>query len=102
VRLQFSQILEAVLCQTLLPKASGQGRIAAFEVMLANTAIRNHIREGKTHEINATMLLNRNIGMQTLDQSLASLVHQGLIKRSDAMLKTSHPDALTKLIDKPF
>lgn len=102
VRLQFSQILEAVLCQTLIPKASGQGRVAAFEVMLANTAIRNHIREGKTHEINATMLLNRSIGMQTMDQNLAALVHQGLIQRAEAMLKTSHPDQLTKLIDKPF
>ena len=102
MRLQFSQILEAVICQTLIPKASGQGRVAAFEVMLANTAIRNLIREGKTHEITGTILLNRSIGMQTLDQNLAVLVNQGLIKRSDAMLKTSHPDVLTKMIDRPF
>jgi twitching motility protein PilT len=76
--------------------------MAAFEVMLGNTAIRNLIREGKTHEINGQMVLNRAVGMQTLEQHLAALVHQGLIKRSDAMLKTSHPDTLTKLIDKPF
>ncbi len=102
MKLQFSQLLEAVLCQTLIPKASGKGRVAAFEVMLGNTAIRNLIREGKTHEITGMIVLNRNVGMQTLDQNLAALVNQGLIKRSDAMLKTSHPDTLTKLIDKPF
>ena len=70
--------------------------------MLANTAIRNLIRENKTHEIPGTMQIHRNIGMQTLDQHLASLVLKGLVKKSDALLKTSHPDLLSKLIAKPF
>jgi twitching motility protein PilT len=102
VKMQLSQLLEAVICQTLIPRADGHGRLGAFEVMLGNTAVRNLIREGKTHEINGQMVLNRGTGMQTMDQHLAALVHQGLIKRADAMLKTSHPDTLTRLIDKPI
>lgn len=100
MKMQFSQLLEAVLCQTLIPKASGQGRVAAFEVMVGNTAIRNLIREGKTHEINGVIMLGRNDGMQTLDQSLAALVQEGSIKKSEALLKTSHPNYLIKLIDR--
>ena len=90
------------MCQALVPKACGHGRVAAFEVMLANTAIRNLIRENKTHEIPGTMQINRSSGMQTLDQHLASLVLKGVIKKTDALLKSSHPDLLTKLITKPF
>jgi twitching motility protein PilT len=102
MKMQFSQLLEGVLCQTLIRRASGQGRIAAFEVMVGTPAIRNLIREGKTHEINSTIMLHQRMGMQTLDQHLATLVNQGLIKRSDAMLKTSRPDVLAKLIDRPL
>ena len=102
VKMQLSQLLEAVICQTLVPRADGHGRVGAFEIMLGNTAVRNLIREGKTHEINGQMVLNRGTGMQTLDQHLATLVHQGVIKRIDAMAKTSHPDSLTRLIDKPI
>lgn len=98
MRVQFSQILEAVLCQTLVPRATGTGRVAAFEVMIGNTAIRNLIREGKNHEINSVITLNQNIGMQTLDQNLATLVNQGSIKKEDALLKTSHPDVLSRMI----
>jgi twitching motility protein PilT len=98
---QFSQLLEAVICQTLVPKATGHGRVAAFEVMVGNPAIRNLIREGKAHEINSVIMLNQTCGMQTLDQSLAYLVNQGLVKRSDALLKTSHPEAFNRLTTKP-
>jgi twitching motility protein PilT len=101
MKLQFSQLLEAVLCQTLVPKAAGHGRIAAFEVMTGNTAIRSLIREGKTHELNGVILINQNSGMQTLDQSLTFLANQGLISKSEAMLKTSHPDILNRMLSKP-
>jgi twitching motility protein PilT len=100
MKMQFSQLLEAVLCQTLIPKASGCGRVAAFEVMVANTAIRNLIREGKTHEIPGVKQLNRGAGMRTLDQDLATLVQKGTIKKSEAMLKTSHPDSLNRMLTK--
>ncbi|HEX7475560.1 MAG TPA: type IV pilus twitching motility protein PilT [Dehalococcoidales bacterium] len=98
MRLQFSQLLQAVLCQVLVPRASGNGRVGAFEIMVANDAIRNVIREGKTFEIPGIMQLNRRAGMQSLNQHLADLVKEGTIKRSDAMLKTSYPDGLVKLI----
>jgi twitching motility protein PilT len=96
IRMQLSQLLEAVLCQTLIPKASGNGRIAAFEVMTANTAIRSLIREGKTHEIAGVMMLNRASGMQTLNQHMIVLVQKGLVRRADAMLKSSQPEYLNK------
>jgi twitching motility protein PilT len=100
MKLQFSQLLEAVICQALIPKAGGHGRIGAFEVMIGNPAIRNLIREGKTHELNSVIMLNQKNGMQTLDQDLARLVNLGLIDKSDAMLKTSHPDILNRMLTK--
>ena len=100
MKLQFSQLLEAVICQTLVPKAKSRGRIGAFEIMTGNTAIRNLIREGKTHELNGVILMNQYSGMQTLDMSLATSVNQGLAKKEDAMLKTSHPDIFSKMLNK--
>ena len=98
IRLQFSQVLVAVLSQTLLPKAQGKGRVAAFEVMVANTAVRNLIRDGKTYELNNTMQLNAADGMQTLDQNLATLVRSKAVTPEEALTHSSHPDRLQKLI----
>jgi twitching motility protein PilT len=102
VRAQFSQILEAVVCQSLIPRKSGKGRIAAFEIMLGNTAIRNLIREGKTYELHSIMQMNKNSGMQILDNALADLVTRGIVTEEEAMLKSSHRDRLKKLIEKPY
>jgi twitching motility protein PilT len=99
VRLQFSQILVAVVSQALLPRASGKGRIGAFEIMLATPAVSNLIREGKTFELPSIMLMSKSIGMQTLDEDLASLVNGGIVTQEDAMLKTSHRERLAKLIE---
>ena len=98
IRLQLSQVLEAVCSQTLLRRLSGKGRIAAMEIMLSNTAIRHLIRERKTFEIPSTMQLNAVEGMQTLEQSLAYLVKKELVSEEEVLLKTSHPDKLKKLI----
>jgi twitching motility protein PilT len=98
IRLQFSQTLVAVLSQTLLPKASGTGRVPAFEVMIANTAVRNLIRDGKTYELNNVMQLNAGEGMQTLDQCLAGLVRMKSITPEEALAHSSHPERLQKLI----
>jgi len=98
IRLQFSQVAVAVLSQTLLPKASGKGRVPAFEVMVANTAVRNLIRDGKTYELNNVMQLNSNEGMQTLDQCLAGLVRLKMVTPEEALTHSSHPDRLQKLI----
>lgn len=98
IRLQFSQVLVAILSQTLLPKYNSKGRVAAFEILLANPAVRNLIRDGKTYELTSIMQLNNAIGMQTLDQSLTNLVKRGLTTRDEALLKSSHPDRLEKMI----
>jgi twitching motility protein PilT len=98
IRLQFSQVLVAIISQTLLPRVHTKGRVGAFEILLANPAVRNLIREGKTFELASIMQLNNAAGMQTLDQSLANLVKQGLTTREEALLKSSHPDRLEKML----
>jgi len=98
IRLQLSQAIEAILSQTLLPRAEGKGRVAAFEVMMANVAVRNLIREGKSFELPNVMQLSSKDGMQTLDQALADLVGRRLVTREEAMMKSSHPEQLKKLL----
>jgi len=98
IRLQLSLVLEAVLSQTLLPRLKGGGRIAVFEIMLANSAVRNLIREHKAFELPNVMQLHAREGMQTLDQALADLARSGLVSQEEAMMKSSHPDRLTKLL----
>lgn len=99
IRLQFSQVIEAVLSQTLLPRAGGKGRVAAFEIMIANAAVRNLIREGKTFELHNVMQLSTSEGMQTLDQALADLVKKRIVTLEEAQMKSSHPDRLKKLLE---
>jgi twitching motility protein PilT len=99
IRLQFSQIIEAVLSQTLLPRAEGKGRVAAFEIMLGNPAVRNLIREGKSFELHSVMQLSSAEGMQTLDQELANLVRKQIVSLEEAKMKSSNPDRLKKLLE---
>jgi twitching motility protein PilT len=98
IRLQFSQALVAVLSQALVPHISGKGRVPAFEVMIATTAVRNLIREGKTYELNNIIQLSSGEGMQTLDQSLVDLVKKRLVSSEEALIRSSHPDRLQKLL----
>ncbi len=98
IRLQVSQSIEGVLSQTLLPKLHGKGRVAAFEVMLANAAVRNLIRDGRTYELPNVIQLNNKDQMQTLDQSLAILVSKGLASREEALSKSSNPERLEKML----
>jgi len=97
IRLQLSQVIEAVLSQTLLPCIEG-GRIAAFEVMLATSVIRRLIREEKVFEIPANIEMGRLEGMQTMDQALVDLVRRGKVTAEDALMKTSNPANLIKLL----
>jgi twitching motility protein PilT len=91
VRMQLSTCLQAVISQTLLPRADGIGRVAAFEVMVATPAIRTLIREGKTYQMYTDIQTGSLFGMQTLDSHLLKLVQQGLILYDDALAKTSNP-----------
>ncbi len=99
IRLQFSQVIVAVLSQTLLPRASGRGRIAAFEIMTGNSAVKNLVREGKTYELHSVMQLSSAENMQTLDQALADLVRKKIVTLEEAKMKSSHPDRLKKLLE---
>jgi twitching motility protein PilT len=98
VRLQFSQIIEGVISQTLVQKASGTGRMGAFEVMIGLPAVRNLIREGKTFELPNIMEMATKEGMQLLEQDLARLVNKGIIRLDEAKLKSSNHSRLTKIL----
>ena len=95
IRLQLSQVLEAIISQTLLPRIGG-GRVGAFEIMIANAAVRNLIRDRKSFELPNVMQLNGNGGMQTLDDALSALVGNSLVTREEAMMKSSHPEQFKK------
>ena len=85
VRVQLSQVLTAVVCQRLVRKAQSRGRRAAAEVLIANDAVRNLIREGRTHQLRNAMLTGRELGMQTLDDHLRELLDAGEVDEADAM-----------------
>jgi twitching motility protein PilT len=99
IRAQLSFVLEGVVCQTLLPKASGDGRVAALEVMIPNSAIRNLIREDKLHQIYSQMQLGQGTsGMQTLNQCLAGLYLKRLVTLEDAIGASSDANELQQII----
>ena len=98
IRLQLSQVIEGVLCQTLLPRLDQKGRVAAFEIMTGSTAVRNLIREGKASSLASTISIGSRDGMQTLDQALADLVKKGLVSKEEAIKKSSTPDQLERLM----
>lgn len=100
IRMQLSVTLEGILCQTLIPKAKGSGRVMAMELMPVTPAIRNIIREGKTHQIPNAIQAGGQLGMMSLDMSLRNLYMQGLITYEDALSKASSPDEFNRLIGK--
>lgn len=97
IRIQLSQVIEAVISQTLLPRIDG-GRIAAFEIMLASRTIRKHIRDEKTFEIPVTIEVSTPEGMQTLDQALADLAKRKIITPEDALIRSRNPVRLQQLL----
>jgi twitching motility protein PilT len=101
VRAQLSFVLEGVLCQSLLPRANGPGRVMALEVMIPNAAIRNLIREDKIHQIYSAMQVGQErFGMQTMNQSLAQAYMRRMVSMEDALGRSSDPDELRGLIGK--
>lgn len=96
IRLQLSMVLRAVLSQQLLPRASGQGRVVACEVMIVNHAIRNLIREGKTPQIENTLATTAELGSVTMDNALTQMVRQRLITREVAIAAAHDPDLVAK------
>ena len=97
VQLQLSNVIEAVFSQRLIPGVSKK-RVVAHEVMLATTAIRTAIREGKTHQIDSILQTSQEAGMNTIEKSLAALVREGKITLETAQSWSLRPEELTRLV----
>ena len=100
VRVQLSGTLQGVVTQTLVPTADGRGRVAALEILIPDDAVRNLIRQGKIEQIYSGMQTGTSTGMQTMEQSLASLVLRHVITREEAINRSSRPDMLVGLIER--
>ena len=101
IRTQLSLVLEGIVCQALLPKASGHGRAVALEILVATPGIRNLIRDDKVHQIYSAMQSGQEkFGMQTMNQSLAKLAQSRVISRETAMAATSNSDELRQMLDR--
>jgi twitching motility protein PilT len=101
IRTQLSLVIEGIVCQSLLPKASGQGRVAALEILIATPAIRNLIRDDKIHQIYGTMQSGQEkLGMQTMNQALARLVERRTITRETAFNATSNKEELITMLER--
>jgi twitching motility protein PilT len=101
IRTQLSMVLEGIVCQTLIPRADGKGRVVAVEVLIPTPAIRNLIREDKVHQIYSSMQAGQEkAGSQTLNQSLASLYYAGEISLEMARGTSSMKDELTEMINR--
>ena len=98
VRMQLSIALQGIVTQQLLPTADGASRVVASEVLVPTPAVRNLIREGKTHQIYSAIQTSGSIGMQTMDANLVQLVRMGKITRSLAEQRASVPEELRRLL----
>jgi len=98
VRAQLAVTLRGVVCQTLVRRASGQGRVVATEILVTTPAVANLIREGKTHQITSAMQAGRDLGMHTLDQHLAELVDAGQISHETALGQVHDLDGFARLV----
>jgi twitching motility protein PilT len=101
IRTQLSLVLEGIVCQALLPKQNGQGRCVALEIMIPTPAIRNLIREDKVHQIYSSMQTGQEkVGMQTMNQSLATLFFQRTISLETAMMQSSNREELQEMVNR--
>jgi twitching motility protein PilT len=101
VRAQLAFVLEGVITQTLLPRAKGRGRVVAAEVMMCTPAIRSVIRDDKIHQIYSLMQAGKKHGMQTLNDSLASLYMRGEVTLNEALKRSADPNELLRAVGEP-
>lgn len=97
VRLQLSNVIEAVFSQRLIPSVTA-GRVVTYEVMLGTTAVKTAIREGKTHQIESILETSQEVGMSTLERSLADLVKRGIVTMEVAQSWSLRPEELARLV----
>ena len=101
IRAQLSFVIEGILCQALLPKATGKGRCLVMEILVPNSAIRNLIREDKIHQIYSMMQTGQTqYGMQTFNQSLATQYFKKQLSLTTALSYSSNPDELQEMINR--
>ena len=98
IRVQLAAALQGVVTQQLVPTMDGRGRSVASEVLVATPAVRNLIREGKTHQVYSSMQAGGRYGMQTMDQSLAALVRSGRVALDVALERCANEDDLRRLV----
>ena len=98
IRVQLANVLEGVISQQLIHKDGEAGRVAAFEVMIANPAIRNLIRENKAYQLTSQIQINKRMGMQTMDDSLFELYLAGKISAADCVNYAQDIDSMTKRV----
>src|SRR5215210_5278413 len=98
VRVQLSVSLQGIVTQQLMPTADGQGRCVGVEVLVPTPAVRNLIREGKTHQIYSTLQTGGSHGMQTMDAALVELMRAGKISRELAEARSASPEELRRLM----
>ena len=101
IRTQLSLVIEGIVCQALLPRADGKGRVVSLEILVPTPGIRNLIREDKVHQIYSAMQTGQDkLGMQTMNQSLATLYFRRLITIDTAMQASSNREELQEMINR--
>lgn len=98
IRVQFASVIQGIISQQLLPKVDGSGRIAAFEVMVTTPAIRNLIREEKSHQIDTAIQTGGKYGMETMDNSILELYKKGIISKDTALNQAFNLDIMKRAI----
>jgi twitching motility protein PilT len=102
IRLQLASVLEGIICQTLLPLIEGDGRVCAQEILIATPAIRNLIREGKSHQMASLLQSGSQFGMQTLDQALKKLLQARMISRDVASASAEDVNDVQSIMEARF
>ncbi len=102
IKVQLASVLQGIICQQLLPTLEGTGRVAAMEALIVNDAVRNMIREGKTHQIDTVIQTGIKAGMAPMDYSLANLVKRKMVTLEEANLRCVNPELFSKYLDQPF
>lgn len=98
IRVQLANVLEGIISQQLIPKADGRGRVGAFEVLHVNLAVRNLIREGKTHQLPSIMQTGRRLGMMTMDEAIIQLVRDRKITPQMALSFAQDRDSMERVL----
>jgi twitching motility protein PilT len=98
IRQQLALALHAIICQQLVPRADGKGRVPAIELLLATDAVRHQIRKERIENLRNEITLGKRLGMISLEESLARLVRSGLISAAEAQIRALHPEELDSLL----